>query len=145
MRTWRLDFPSSVIRACHLIPAFAGGRTAALMKPGPSLGRLPGETDDWGSFYVNIFVDRDMFARFSGIGVGHGLEVRFNPIPSDIYEALKVDEEPRMRGNFSEQFRTRTQRTETPTLTKTRTDDQSLCGSDNDDDECESDLAEFSF
>ena len=46
--------PSSVIRACHLIPAFAGGRTAALMKPGPSLGRLPGETDDWGSSYVNM-------------------------------------------------------------------------------------------
>ncbi|KIK95705.1 hypothetical protein PAXRUDRAFT_75824, partial [Paxillus rubicundulus Ve08.2h10] len=60
-----------VIRGCHLIPVFAGGRTDTLMKPGPSLGRLAGETDDWSSFYVNIFADRDMFARFAGIGIGH--------------------------------------------------------------------------
>ncbi|KAJ4486113.1 hypothetical protein J3R30DRAFT_3444139 [Lentinula aciculospora] len=30
-----------------------------------------GETDDWGSFYVNIFVDRDMFMRHAGGGAGH--------------------------------------------------------------------------
>ncbi|KAJ3978858.1 hypothetical protein F5890DRAFT_1649135, partial [Lentinula detonsa] len=33
--------------------------------------RLVGDTDDWGSFYVNIFVDRDMFMRHAGGGVGH--------------------------------------------------------------------------
>jgi hypothetical protein len=46
--------PSSVIRACHLIPAFAGGHTVTLMRSGPSLGRLPGKTDDWCAFYVNM-------------------------------------------------------------------------------------------
>ncbi|KAF8549149.1 hypothetical protein OG21DRAFT_1421778 [Imleria badia] len=49
--------PSLVIRGYHLIPA--------------PLARLPGENDDWAGFYVNIFADRDMFARFAGIGVGH--------------------------------------------------------------------------
>lgn len=48
--------PSLVIRGCHLIPAFTEGRTTTLMKPGPSLGRLSRETDDWSSFYVNIYV-----------------------------------------------------------------------------------------
>ncbi|KAI6122721.1 hypothetical protein EDD16DRAFT_1691796 [Pisolithus croceorrhizus] len=27
--------------------------------------------DDWASYHVNIFADRDMFARFSHVGVGH--------------------------------------------------------------------------
>ena len=48
--------PGLVIRACHLIPAFAAGRTTDLMRPGTSLGRLPGEVDDWVSFYVNMCV-----------------------------------------------------------------------------------------
>ena len=29
--------------------------TAAVMKPGPSLGWLPGETDNWGLFYVHMW------------------------------------------------------------------------------------------
>ncbi|KAG1770570.1 hypothetical protein EV702DRAFT_926507, partial [Suillus placidus] len=63
--------PSLVIRACHLIPAFASHCTNDLLRHGPSAARLPGEVDDWASFYVNIFADRDMFCRFACICIGH--------------------------------------------------------------------------
>ncbi|KAH9932168.1 hypothetical protein B0H21DRAFT_867145 [Amylocystis lapponica] len=62
--------PEQVIRAVHLIPAFAYGRTAELLSP--SIVRSPADEDkDWQYYYVNIFVDRDMFMRFRGGGVGH--------------------------------------------------------------------------
>ncbi|KIN98950.1 hypothetical protein M404DRAFT_83146, partial [Pisolithus tinctorius Marx 270] len=63
--------PSLVIRSCHLIPAFHDGRTDSLLRHGPSMGRSANEADDWTAYYVNIFADRDMFARFAGIGIGH--------------------------------------------------------------------------
>ena len=46
--------PSLVIRSCHLIPVFSEGRTDSLLRHGESLTRLPGETDDWSTFYVNM-------------------------------------------------------------------------------------------
>ncbi|KIJ58068.1 hypothetical protein HYDPIDRAFT_103322 [Hydnomerulius pinastri MD-312] len=65
--------PDSVIRGVHLIPAFAHGSTQELL--GPSCVRRHKETEgwdwDWKSLYVNIFVDRDMFMRFRGGGIGH--------------------------------------------------------------------------
>ncbi|KIM59155.1 hypothetical protein SCLCIDRAFT_27457 [Scleroderma citrinum Foug A] len=68
--------PSFVIRGCHLIPAFSEGRTDTLLRRAESLARQPGETDNWCVFYVNIFMDRDMFSRFAGIGIGH--EAQYN-------------------------------------------------------------------
>ncbi|KAK2467956.1 hypothetical protein APHAL10511_000251 [Amanita phalloides] len=63
--------PMLILRAVHLIPCFELGRTNELL-PEPSICRLPIEKDqDWNMFYVNIFVDRDMFMRFRGGGVGH--------------------------------------------------------------------------
>ncbi|KAJ3474989.1 hypothetical protein NLI96_g12128 [Meripilus lineatus] len=62
--------PSLAIRAVHLIPSFADGRTNELL-PHQSVARPPGQTDDWARFYVNIFADRDMFMRYFGGGVGH--------------------------------------------------------------------------
>ncbi|KLO04861.1 hypothetical protein SCHPADRAFT_840114 [Schizopora paradoxa] len=60
---------SHVIRACHLIPAFAHGKTSTLLRP------LEPQTDDseleWRNYYVNKFVDRDMYMRYTGLGVGH--------------------------------------------------------------------------
>ncbi|KAI0362804.1 hypothetical protein OH77DRAFT_89642 [Trametes cingulata] len=45
--------PDDVIRGCHLIPAFAEGHTAALLRPS-SLSRPESESDqDWERFYVN--------------------------------------------------------------------------------------------
>ncbi|KZT64013.1 hypothetical protein DAEQUDRAFT_635146, partial [Daedalea quercina L-15889] len=61
--------PSLIIRGCHLMPAFADGRTIELM-PVHSIARPPDERDDWASYYVGVFVDRDMFMRYDGGGVG---------------------------------------------------------------------------
>jgi len=44
--------PALVIRACHLMPAFAYGRTSDLMRRGHSLARGPEEMDDWTKFDV---------------------------------------------------------------------------------------------
>lgn len=51
--------PAHVIRTCHLIPAFAAGRTTSLLPYATSVARrnsvgiLP-EADDWTNFYVNM-------------------------------------------------------------------------------------------
>ncbi|KLO18138.1 hypothetical protein SCHPADRAFT_820248 [Schizopora paradoxa] len=59
-----------VIRACHLIPAFAFGKTDKL---------LP-DSVDWINYYVNKFVDRDMYMRYTGLGIGHvGSNGAFSP------------------------------------------------------------------
>ncbi|KAF7298603.1 hypothetical protein MIND_00807400 [Mycena indigotica] len=64
--------PAQVIRASHLIPRFAGGRTNDLLSTQkPTAARLFDETDDWKSYYVDIFADRDMLMRYVGGGVGH--------------------------------------------------------------------------
>ncbi|KAI0747131.1 hypothetical protein C8Q80DRAFT_1220294 [Daedaleopsis nitida] len=71
--------PSDVIRASHIIPAFAHGHTGDLL--GPSLARnvagqseqILGDTEhmDFRYHYVNVFADRDMFMRYYGGGIGH--------------------------------------------------------------------------
>ncbi|KII83957.1 hypothetical protein PLICRDRAFT_46731 [Plicaturopsis crispa FD-325 SS-3] len=81
--------PSLVIRGCHLIPAFVDGRTPALLNCTHSAGRAADEIDDWEAYYVNIFVDRDMFMRFLGGGVGHDISVQRR------YDA---DEDTELRG-----------------------------------------------
>ncbi|KAJ6457005.1 hypothetical protein C8R47DRAFT_1248481 [Mycena vitilis] len=72
--------PDEVIRGSHLIPAFAHGPTEAATRA--SLARRKGEFDDWTYHYVNFFVDRDMFMRYLGGGVGH-YQV---PVPDEIPE-----------------------------------------------------------
>ncbi|OSC97856.1 hypothetical protein PYCCODRAFT_1340710, partial [Trametes coccinea BRFM310] len=68
--------PSDIIRGVHLIPVFAHSRTNELL-PGPSVARqeMPFDEDDHDTdfryYYVNIFVDRDMFMRYYGSGIGH--------------------------------------------------------------------------
>lgn len=46
--------PSLALRACHLIPAFADGRTDSLLRHGPSAARANDDTDDWTAYYVNM-------------------------------------------------------------------------------------------
>ncbi|CDO77698.1 hypothetical protein BN946_scf184969.g49 [Trametes cinnabarina] len=62
--------PEDVVRACHLIPAFAEGRTTRLLG-WSKIARPSGESDDWERYYVNRFADRDMLMRYLGGGVGH--------------------------------------------------------------------------
>ncbi|KAI0030723.1 hypothetical protein K488DRAFT_53583, partial [Vararia minispora EC-137] len=61
--------PARVLRGCHLIPAFAIGRTTSLLSP---LSRFSDSlSGDWTNYYVSRFVDRDMMMRYLGWGVGH--------------------------------------------------------------------------
>jgi hypothetical protein len=46
--------PSLVIRGCHLIPAFAQGKTTELLRANVTAARPVGEVDDWTAFYVNM-------------------------------------------------------------------------------------------
>ncbi|KAJ7712350.1 hypothetical protein DFH07DRAFT_683203, partial [Mycena maculata] len=66
--------PDEVIRGAHIIPAFSAGTTTEFLSE-DSIGRLVREglddDEDWRYYYVNLFVDRDMFMRYVGGGVGH--------------------------------------------------------------------------
>ncbi|KAH9953049.1 hypothetical protein BGW80DRAFT_1185385 [Lactifluus volemus] len=90
--------PEVVLRAVHLIPGFAHEKTQDLL-PNESIARQPSENNlDWRYYYVNIFVDRDMFMRYSGEGVGHKStrralrDARFGN-PYEIDEAEWIDED----------------------------------------------------
>ncbi|TFK57983.1 hypothetical protein BDN72DRAFT_723299, partial [Pluteus cervinus] len=64
--------PSLIIRGVHLIPSFVDGRTQTLLSTCQQTAARPSnEVDDWTNYYVNIFVDRDMYMRFLGGGIGH--------------------------------------------------------------------------
>lgn len=84
--------PACVLRACHLIPAFAFGRIDNGDIPAHSVALDDAEDGDWRFYYVNRygylvlllnrercmmilawerFVDRDMFMRYWGGGPGH--------------------------------------------------------------------------
>ncbi|PIL34011.1 hypothetical protein GSI_03719 [Ganoderma sinense ZZ0214-1] len=62
--------PYDVVRASYLMPAFAHGVTEDLLEPS-KLARRDGSDDDWCYYYVCIWVDRDMYMRYLGGGVGH--------------------------------------------------------------------------
>ncbi|CAE6538191.1 unnamed protein product [Rhizoctonia solani] len=64
--------PHHIIRAAHLIPDFESGTTNP---PGRTLVS-DNEESDWKHHYVSRFVDRDMFMRYLGGGIGH-----FNRFP----------------------------------------------------------------
>ncbi|KDN35424.1 hypothetical protein RSAG8_11601, partial [Rhizoctonia solani AG-8 WAC10335] len=64
--------PHHIIRAAHLIPDFESGTT---IPPGPT-SFSDNEESDWNYHYVSRFVDRDMFMRYLGGGIGH-----FNQCP----------------------------------------------------------------
>ncbi|KAG6904751.1 hypothetical protein DXG01_007397, partial [Tephrocybe rancida] len=73
--------PFYVVRASHLIPAFVNGHTGRLL--GQSrLSRGATERNDWDTYYVNIFVDRDMTMRYVGGGVGHHTELSPSAYPT---------------------------------------------------------------
>ncbi|KAJ7078763.1 hypothetical protein C8R43DRAFT_1177846 [Mycena crocata] len=60
--------PAHALRACHLVPAFALGKTTTLLRPSKMRDSPEG---DWMNYYVMRFVDRDMMIRYLGTGVGH--------------------------------------------------------------------------
>ncbi|KAG2046937.1 hypothetical protein BDR06DRAFT_1014331 [Suillus hirtellus] len=68
--------PGQVVRGSHLIPAFISGRGVTSLRHGKSLAQAKDELDDWEEYYVGIFVDRDMFLRYTYLGVGHPTTLR---------------------------------------------------------------------
>ena len=48
--------PSLILRACHLIPVFADGRTDSLLRYSPSVARQTDAFDDWAACYINMCV-----------------------------------------------------------------------------------------
>ncbi|KAF7372504.1 hypothetical protein MVEN_00112300 [Mycena venus] len=83
--------PALVLRGCHLVPAFAVGHTSALLKTvSPTAARPLGESDDWANFYVTIWVDRDMFMRYIGGGIGHASIA--SALPKDDLDAEEEEE-----------------------------------------------------
>ncbi|KAB5588767.1 hypothetical protein CTheo_7785 [Ceratobasidium theobromae] len=59
--------PADVIRAAHLIPRFAVGRTLDYLDGTQSIALDDLILGDWDQYYVN----RDMLMRYIGFGVGH--------------------------------------------------------------------------
>jgi hypothetical protein len=89
--------PTIAIRGVHIIPAFNYGKRGDLLR-GPSIARVNSQDAwDWAVYNVNMyvyisielpcakqprsFVDRDMFMRFVGGGVGHRAEGDRRPAP----------------------------------------------------------------
>ncbi|RDB21901.1 hypothetical protein Hypma_011139 [Hypsizygus marmoreus] len=61
--------PADVLRACHIIPAFVNG----MRHPdGQGISKWARDHQDFKSYFVNRFVDRDMLMRYHwGMGIGH--------------------------------------------------------------------------
>ncbi|TFK86961.1 hypothetical protein K466DRAFT_491799, partial [Polyporus arcularius HHB13444] len=64
--------PGAVIRPSYLMPAFNDGETKRLLKPSP-LARQPSASNrsDGLIFSITMFIDRAMYMRYLGGGVGH--------------------------------------------------------------------------
>ncbi|KAF9046642.1 hypothetical protein BJ165DRAFT_1611041 [Panaeolus papilionaceus] len=72
--------PSLVLRGCHMIPAFHDGPKIPSTSGSPETQQVKYHGRDlmieeslnkWKNYYVGIFVDRDMFMRHLGLGLGH--------------------------------------------------------------------------
>ncbi|KAI6095636.1 hypothetical protein F5141DRAFT_1221655 [Pisolithus sp. B1] len=59
--------PEQVVHAAHLIPAFHFRYTTALLPPSIAHHKCDND-EDWDWYYVNMFVDHDMFMRYQGGG-----------------------------------------------------------------------------
>ncbi|KAG2030236.1 hypothetical protein BDR03DRAFT_878828 [Suillus americanus] len=111
--------PDQVIRGVHLIPGFEHGRTDTQL--GPSFGCAT--DDDNADFntcslyidatlliYLPSFVDRDMFMRFRGGGVGHKVTREWNEflrndgtVPSYEEEDIQLDPEESQQADMEDE------------------------------------------
>ncbi|KAG1737959.1 hypothetical protein EDB19DRAFT_1909404 [Suillus lakei] len=61
--------PDDVLRCCHVIPQFTQGLWHL---DGRGVSHCAQDKLDWKFYYINCFVDCDMFMRYQwGLGVGH--------------------------------------------------------------------------
>ncbi|EIW58937.1 uncharacterized protein TRAVEDRAFT_20783 [Trametes versicolor FP-101664 SS1] len=64
--------PADVLRGAYIIPSFDGGLTTESLNYAGSVGRHESHPDeDYRYYFVGIHVDRDMYMRYLGDGVGH--------------------------------------------------------------------------
>ncbi|TFK25959.1 hypothetical protein FA15DRAFT_638473 [Coprinopsis marcescibilis] len=96
--------PNDVVRACHIIPKFSQGQRYNQTTGGSSA--LVNDVEEWLSYSVNRFADRDMFMRYEcGHAVGHiypGLDTSTLDSLSTPGRCLLQDgEEVRMEGNLN--------------------------------------------
>ncbi|KAF7966162.1 hypothetical protein HWV62_39770 [Athelia sp. TMB] len=85
--------PDDVLRGCHLLPVFSRGRRHP---DGKGMSMLAKDGSDWKEYYVNRFVDRDIFMRYYlGLGVGHTYHFPHHD-STDIASAMELvgSEEP---------------------------------------------------
>ncbi|KAG2738497.1 hypothetical protein P692DRAFT_201873924 [Suillus brevipes Sb2] len=54
----------------------APGRGTSALRYGKSLACREEQLDDWEEHYVGIFIDRDMFMRYTHFGIGHSPMLR---------------------------------------------------------------------
>ncbi|KAF8955382.1 hypothetical protein BDZ97DRAFT_1907687 [Flammula alnicola] len=103
--------PSLIIRGCHLMPAFIDGRTSNLLGTRAATEvRTKGQVDDWANYYVGIFVDRDMYLQFLGMGIGHRVNTAARSHGSDNMDCHDPDapadtemDEPDVEGEDDEE------------------------------------------
>ncbi|KAG2029778.1 hypothetical protein BDR03DRAFT_1017973 [Suillus americanus] len=69
--------PDVIIQGVHLIPAFESGKTDELL-PNPFVQPEADLNEDWLHFYVNMFVDQDMFMHYQGGGIGHAITCKWD-------------------------------------------------------------------
>ncbi|KAK7041857.1 hypothetical protein VNI00_008814 [Paramarasmius palmivorus] len=97
--------PADVIRSVHLMPAYMHGQTSDCL-PEDSVARIMEvfvgkhvgtprrytvEEKDWRYYHVNMFVDRDIFMRFRGGGIGHTSTLS---ITSQLEAEATINDEP---------------------------------------------------
>ncbi|OJT02243.1 hypothetical protein TRAPUB_13472 [Trametes pubescens] len=64
--------PADVLRGTYIIPSFDGGLTTDYLDYAGSVGRHESHPDeDYRYYFVGMHVDRDMYMRYLGGGVGH--------------------------------------------------------------------------
>ncbi|KAJ2923824.1 hypothetical protein H1R20_g13272, partial [Candolleomyces eurysporus] len=85
--------PADILRAAHLIPQFSLGEVDTLL---PKSCLVMPQESEWKAYYINRFVDHDMFMRYQyGMSVGHIYMHSLFPrpklpsIPSDFDYALQ--------------------------------------------------------
>ncbi|KAI0027619.1 hypothetical protein K488DRAFT_60899 [Vararia minispora EC-137] len=81
--------PAEIVRACHLLPAFAKGKTRDLLSVASQLQDFT-DGQDWKYYYVSRFVNRDMMQHYLGWGIGH-----LNPpnFPHEAHDIVSTDDD----------------------------------------------------
>ncbi|KAG2012178.1 ubiquitin and ribosomal protein S27a [Coprinopsis cinerea AmutBmut pab1-1] len=88
--------PDQVIRASHIVPRFSQGQSNPT---GNQISSFARNTSDWNAYYVNRFVDRDMFMRYLwGHAIGHEYtrtktvsSIHRDLIPKDALNQVEMD------------------------------------------------------